>query len=302
MKSGKKIINPEEIFPNIQNDIEHALTYYSDKRISNLDVKVLTEGYEKCNPNKGPLGPTKYNYYIIHYVFSGSGYLEYKDNSDNFVKLKIGPNEIFLITPQKEVVYYQDKKDPWEYSWISFIIGKDNFLSIDTGPFQENVIKLEKYQSTREAFSRIQTLSNYSEGKNYAALSIFYDCMAQIQENTKTTITESRDKNHIKECLIYISKNYSNPSLTLGDISSHLFINEKYLSRLFSSYMGIPLFQYLNYTRIKQACYELTNDSLSISDVAFKVGFNDPLYFSKKFKLLTGISPQTYKKTIQKKS
>lgn len=50
--------------------------------------------------------------------------------------------------------------------------------------------------------------------------------------------------------------------------------------------------------RIKKAKELLKNDSMSIKEVGYSVGYSDPNYFSKVFKKYEGISPTEYKGKI----
>lgn len=54
--------------------------------------------------------------------------------------------------------------------------------------------------------------------------------------------------------------------------------------------------------RIEIALRLLLNNSLSISEVAYEIGFNDPKYFSKYFKNKVGFAPREYRKSMKKMS
>ncbi|MBQ9760845.1 MAG: AraC family transcriptional regulator, partial [Clostridia bacterium] len=55
--------------------------------------------------------------------------------------------------------------------------------------------------------------------------------------------------------------------------------------------------EFLTEIRIKHACYliDIYQDNLSLSEIAEKCGYLDYIYFSKRFKLVTGISPREYR-------
>lgn len=60
--------------------------------------------------------------------------------------------------------------------------------------------------------------------------------------------------------------------------------------------MGTNVKMYINLIRVEQAKNYLVNSQYNITDIASKVGFNDPNYFSRIFKYITGESPTEYKK------
>jgi transcriptional regulator GlxA family with amidase domain len=54
--------------------------------------------------------------------------------------------------------------------------------------------------------------------------------------------------------------------------------------------------EYRNRLRVSHARSILQSGSVSIAETAALVGFDDPFYFSRIFKSITGISPQVYKR------
>ena len=52
---------------------------------------------------------------------------------------------------------------------------------------------------------------------------------------------------------------------------------------------------YLNRQRIEQSCYELSTTDDSITEIAYRNGFNDLSYFIRTFKKYKGITPENIK-------
>ncbi|MFB3168573.1 helix-turn-helix domain-containing protein [Neobacillus sp. 179-C4.2 HS] len=99
----------------------------------------------------------------------------------------------------------------------------------------------------------------------------------------------------IRRAIEYIRMNL-NQDLSLDSISGSLNLNSYELSRQFKKETGKNITEYINNRRINEALYILENDNISITDVAFTVGFNDVNYFTKVFKKLKGITPSEYRK------
>lgn len=95
----------------------------------------------------------------------------------------------------------------------------------------------------------------------------------------------------------YIEVNITKP-LTLKEIAAGVHLSPCYLSSLYTKLRGYTLFDYLNRRRIYLACKLLTNPKLYISEVAYQIGFDDPLYFSKVFKKIKGCTPTAYRKSL----
>jgi AraC family transcriptional regulator of arabinose operon len=67
------------------------------------------------------------------------------------------------------------------------------------------------------------------------------------------------------------------------------------LFRLFKRHLGLSLQQYIEQERIAYAKRLLTLDRLSVKEVAAQVGYANPLYFSRRFQKIVGVSPTRYR-------
>ena len=98
----------------------------------------------------------------------------------------------------------------------------------------------------------------------------------------------------------FIGKNYRNESLSVKDISEHVFLSSSYLCTLFKSETGKTLNQYLTEFRIEKAKNMLMDSRYKITEISSKVGYSDGNYFGKTFKKLVGLSPSEYREQFGK--
>ncbi len=87
---------------------------------------------------------------------------------------------------------------------------------------------------------------------------------------------------------------YQTP-LTLDDIANRCGVGPEYLSRTFSTAVGLPLWQYLSQVRISHAAQLLLTSNDSVQQIARACGFSSPNYMGQVFKKLMGISPRSYR-------
>lgn len=73
-----------------------------------------------------------------------------------------------------------------------------------------------------------------------------------------------------------------------------------HLCRLFRAEYGIPPLKYVHGLRIDKAKLLLNDTLLSISEIADRVGFDDPVYFSELFRKTVGTPPSAYRKTTRR--
>lgn len=125
------------------------------------------------------------------------------------------------------------------------------------------------------------------------------------QEETLTLLNKMKDDDWpmpqptsllVKQALVYIHKNYSFP-ISRKNIAEAVGVSENYISQIFRQEITLSPWDYLNRYRIHKAKELLLQSDDSITNIALKVGFNDPAYFSRVFHKLTGISPLEFRQT-----
>lgn len=90
-------------------------------------------------------------------------------------------------------------------------------------------------------------------------------------------------------------KEHYRENISISDAALEIGISESYLSRLFKNYMGYTFVEYLTDYRIKMSIELLKDYSVKVYEVAEKVGYNDPKYFSVIFKKRMGVTPMCFK-------
>ena len=119
-------------------------------------------------------------------------------------------------------------------------------------------------------------------------------CLILQERMGLSKIALSKFKKEVQAVIIYVNAHYMD-KLTLDSIADYVGLNREYLSRLFSKETGIGLFQYINEVRMKRAGEMIrSNKQVYIKEVAAAVGFDDPYFFSRKFKDFYGKTPSEY--------
>ena len=94
----------------------------------------------------------------------------------------------------------------------------------------------------------------------------------------------------------YIKDNYWKADLNLNHICNYLNISTSYFSSLFKEATGETFMEVLIRVRMDKAKELLEQTTLKNYEIAERVGFSDPHYFSISFKKMTGMSPTEYAK------
>lgn len=169
------------------------------------------------------------------------------------------------------------------------ISGKDN-------PFHGNLIS----QINRI----VESYSRKDFGYQLFLCARIYDILAIISSflTEKTPSGNGPDKvkkiqglEKLSEAFKYIEANYMN-DISLSDAAKAVGFSESYFSRLFKDISEKTFSSFLNEYRIRQAEGFLIKSGMSVSEIAYTVGFNSIVTFNRAFKALKGCSPSTYKK------
>jgi AraC-like DNA-binding protein len=78
------------------------------------------------------------------------------------------------------------------------------------------------------------------------------------------------------------------------ELSKQLFMSRMGLYKKLLSLTGKTPNEFIRYVRVKRAAQLLEQSHMTVSEVAYEVGFNNPKYFSKYFRTEFGVLPSAY--------
>lgn len=157
----------------------------------------------------------------------------------------------------------------------------------------------------KAAFQSSQSLNNLkleldeiiSISKDYASLSsnltFLFDKLFTSQEFPERS---SNNTKNILDTVEQYFKNHIADEISIHDVAEQVNLNVSYLSREFKKHRGISPIEYLTQLRIEKAKQLLLDPAnMMFKDIATLVGYQNQYYFSKVFKLITGLTPTKYK-------
>lgn len=116
----------------------------------------------------------------------------------------------------------------------------------------------------------------------------------QLEVKPSETIIESLDEKFIRTLMGHMEKNLSDPDYSVDQLSSELNISRVGLYKKLISLTGKSPVVFMRSYRLKKAIPLLEKSQLTISQVAYEVGYNNPKQFSKYFKQEFGVLPSAY--------
>jgi two-component system response regulator YesN len=109
---------------------------------------------------------------------------------------------------------------------------------------------------------------------------------SRVEQNLKQKTVDKIKK--------YVDKNF-NKKLTTKTIADSVYLSPTYLSYLFKAVTGSTLNEYITAARVGKSKDYLKNRRIKLIEVAKCVGYNDPNYYAKVFKKLTGMTPSSFR-------
>lgn len=114
---------------------------------------------------------------------------------------------------------------------------------------------------------------------------------------TELLATTPLDRNFLKRCNEYIEKNLANSEFSIDSMAKELAMGRSSFFNKFKGLTGMTPNDYVQGYRLKlSATWLRQNSDLQISDIAYRLGFSSPRYFSHCFKAKYGVTPKAYRK------
>ena len=158
----------------------------------------------------------------------------------------------------------------------SYEAGADGYIS---KPFEMGVLE-----------ARVRNLINSRRQK-----------IRKFQHNHDVSITNmeysSIDEDYLKIAISKVENKLADELYDFEHFAMDMSSSKSTLHRKLKSLTGLSPWEFIRNIRLKHAAQMLKSNSGNISEIAFKVGFNDPKYFSRCFKAEFGMTPKEFQET-----
>lgn len=266
-------------------------------------LTVSTVGYEEIAP--GDPYPTRghadgyyfhveegreLNEYQLLYITEGQGVF----TSTHQQETELNEGDMFLLFPGEWHTYHPDPETGWTSYWIGFK-GKNidervglRFLLREKPiyhiGFSSVIVQL--YESAyatataEEAYSQqlLAGIVNHLIGMMYSL-----ERNIELNKNHAHVDMVNRARLRIREAL--------ESSLTIQQVAEELGVSYSNFRKLFKEYTGLSPAAYQQDLKLQRAKELLKTTNLSIKEIAYRLNFDSPDYFSAKFKIKTGRKP-----------
>ncbi|MFI2744268.1 helix-turn-helix domain-containing protein [Zhouia sp. PK063] len=183
-----------------------------------------------------------------------------------------------------------------QYEYFDYSVNEALFLSDKEEKTIIGIIKdiQQEYQGNLDHFSQdiiiahLETLLRYADRFYHRQFLTRKKANHQLLNRFETLLTNAFKEDVATE----------NGLPTVHSISNHLNVSVSYLSRLLKTLTGQTTQQHIHDKLIEKAKEKLSTTTLSVSEIAFELGFEHSQSFSKLFKSKTKQSPLAFRKSF----
>ena len=270
-------------------------------------LTVSTVGYEEIAP--GDPYPTKghadgyyfniekgrvLNEYQLLYNPEGEGVFE----SAHCPQTKIKAGDMFLLFPGEWHTYHPNPRVGWKSHWIGFK-GRNMDDRVKAGFLTpEKPIYHVGYSAIiedlyRRAFAAAREEAAYSQQEMAGLVNHLIGKMYSLERNIELSRNQQQ-VDMIDKARWRIRESLESET-TIQDIAEELGVSYSNFRKLFKEYTGLSPSTYQQELRLLRAKELLSTTDLSIKEIAYRLNFESPDYFSAKFKAKMGIKPSEVK-------
>ena len=133
--------------------------------------------------------------------------------------------------------------------------------------------------------------------KSTIEMELLYNTIKIPEKKDKDPIITDNTESKLNSVIDFININYMQ-DISREGLAGAIDMSTDYMSRLFKTYTGKKINEYINELRIQEAMKKLQDKEIKIIDIALSVGFESLSTFNRAFKNVAGITPSEYRSQV----
>ena len=229
------------------------------------------------------------DWYLMH-VTSGELAVRFPDGER---RVRAGETVIF---PPKYKYYYRycEKSEPLNYLWAHFT-GSAAELYLDQlgfSPLPAVFSSSPESHANMNFRALFDIFSKEDQIRVHALAATFLQILVALSPYN----TKEKERRAITRSLRYINDFYTE-DIRIPDLAAMENLSNSRYHAVFKEAMGMSPSAYVTELRMRHACELLRTTDMSVKQIGSLVGYRDPHFFSKAFKLSVGASPAEYRRS-----
>jgi AraC-like DNA-binding protein len=251
-------------------------------------------GYRDCSRFNADDDPF---YYCTHLIAKGKVHFR----AINGVDVVLGPDDLFSMWPHIQWELFAAppfEGEEIEIDWIRLkgpLAGE--FMRLLGTTEDRPWARAAEPEEARTLMHELQVLAtDYPEQADLTAISMLHRLAAACAPFNPEPVGDRPLARRIREAM----DQHIGSGMNVTDYARAFRMSRSNLFLLFKDTFGKSPVQVLNDIRLERAKALLKNTDMSIAEVAFASGYRDPLYFSRKFRKITGKPPSGFRKRARR--
>jgi AraC-like DNA-binding protein len=235
---------------------------------------------------------------ILIFCIRGKGWAEIDGR-----RFAVATGEVLFIPANKPHAYGADDNDSWSIHWAHFAgAAAPSYSSML--PAHEYVLSIPSADAKEIARMFRESYRLASTGLTERTLLLISHILSYVLgllffQNGRSHGGASHAIAHdLTKSIEFMLANVAR-SLTLQELSRHAGLSPTRYSVLFREQTGSSPVEHHIRLRMQAACHYLDTTGLSVKQVAAKLGYDDPYYFSRIFQKILGCSPLAYRRSVK---
>lgn len=276
----------------------------ASERDSLWGLTVTTIGYEEIGPNDPyPTRGHADGYYFdldkgrelaeyqLLYIIEGGGVF----HSHTVPEARLNEGDFFLLFPGEWHSYHPTPPRGWKKYWIGFKGHnmddrvRAGFLSPQK-PIYHVGYSAEIVHLYKQAFEAAKKEEAYSQQLMAGIVNLLIGTMYSLERNIELKSRSQAHVDMVNRARLMIRDSLES-SLTIQMVAEQMGVSYSNFRKLFKEHTGLSPATYQQDLRIQRAKELLSSTNMSIKEIAYRLNFESPDYFSAKFKQKTGRKP-----------
>ncbi len=256
-------------------------------------LHINNTGYYKDLPaySSGAIRPEGLPDWQIIYILSGNMEHHFADGTISI----LGPGDV-IIYPPNVLQIYRCTASLTSYAWVHFTGYAASELVKNTG-FSPLKIYHSQVNNTVITYihSMIEEIRRQKPCYELKTVSIFIDYISFLAKEIKGESKESSKYTKLLPALREI-ENAPFPHKTNEEYAALCGIDSYYFIHLFKEVTGLSPLKYATDISMRKAGKLVGETDMDINDISSSLGYNDPCYFSRKFRKFYNLTPSEFRK------
>lgn len=124
---------------------------------------------------------------------------------------------------------------------------------------------------------------------------------ASVSEKPASAFAVHENRTRLAESILHYLHVHYQEEITLYGVAEQFGVNASYMSRMFKRVSGRTFIEYLHSLRVQRAASLLATTSMSVTDIAIDVGFDQTRTFTRAFKEIFGTTPKQYRAVLRER-